>query len=59
MTGIIDARILYRKKREPKEFFDFGERVHMTKHLERLDETGAGGAAGRRLSSNLNMVTGC
>ena len=36
MAEIIDARIMYRKKREPKEFYDFGERGHMIKHLERL-----------------------
>lgn len=36
MEEIIEARIIYRKKREPKELFDFGERVHMAKHLERF-----------------------
>lgn len=36
MAEIVDARILYRKKREPKEFYDFGERAHMAKHLDRL-----------------------
>ncbi|MDY6852193.1 MAG: MBL fold metallo-hydrolase [Thermodesulfobacteriota bacterium] len=36
MAKIVEARILYRKEREPKEFFDFSERAHMSKHLERL-----------------------
>jgi hydroxyacylglutathione hydrolase len=40
MDEIVDARILYGKKREPKEFFDFGERSHMGKHLERLMRQG-------------------
>lgn len=36
MAEIVEARILYGKKREPKEFFDFGERTNMAKHLDRL-----------------------
>lgn len=36
MPEIVDARIVYLKKREPKEFYDFGERAIMGKHLERL-----------------------
>jgi glyoxylase-like metal-dependent hydrolase (beta-lactamase superfamily II) len=36
MTDIVDARIIYGKPREPKEFYDFGERALMGKHLERL-----------------------
>ncbi len=40
MNEIVDARILYGKKREPKEFYDFGERSHMGKHLERLIRQG-------------------
>lgn len=40
MNEIVDARILYGKKREPKEFYDFGERSHMDKHLERLIRRG-------------------
>ena len=40
MTEIVNARILYGKAREPKEFYDFGERVHMAKHLERLMSRG-------------------
>lgn len=37
---VVDARIIYGKKREPKEFFDFGERALMGKHLERLMNKG-------------------
>lgn len=33
---IIDACIIYRKKREPRYFFEFGEKVHMEKHLTKL-----------------------
>jgi hydroxyacylglutathione hydrolase len=40
MTDIMEARIVYRKKREPKEFYDFGERAIMGKHLERLIRLG-------------------
>jgi glyoxylase-like metal-dependent hydrolase (beta-lactamase superfamily II) len=40
LEAIIDARIVYGKPREPKEFFDFGERVHMKKHLEDLQKRG-------------------
>jgi hydroxyacylglutathione hydrolase len=40
LVAIIDARIIYGKPREPKEFFDFGERVHMKKHLEDLLKRG-------------------
>ena len=40
MAEIIDAHILYRKKREPQAFYDFGERGHMIKHLERLMKQG-------------------
>jgi hypothetical protein len=40
MNEIVEARILYGKKREPKEFYAFGERSHMGKHLERLIRRG-------------------
>ncbi len=40
LEAIIEARIIYGKPREPKEFFDFGERVHMKKHLEDLQQRG-------------------
>ncbi|MFZ5573237.1 MAG: MBL fold metallo-hydrolase [Thermodesulfobacteriota bacterium] len=36
MEEIVDACIIYRKKREPKAFFEFGERALMRKHLEKL-----------------------
>jgi glyoxylase-like metal-dependent hydrolase (beta-lactamase superfamily II) len=36
MPEIVEARILYGKKREPQEMYDIGERGHMTKHIERL-----------------------
>jgi hypothetical protein len=37
---IVNARIVYRKPREPKSFFDFGEWALMTKHLERMIKNG-------------------
>ncbi len=40
ISQVVDARIVYKKKREPKEFFDFGERAIMGKHLERLIKRG-------------------
>jgi hydroxyacylglutathione hydrolase len=40
LCEIVEARIIYGKPREPKEFFDFGERVHMKKHLEDLQQRG-------------------
>jgi glyoxylase-like metal-dependent hydrolase (beta-lactamase superfamily II) len=36
MAEIIDARIVYKKAREPKMFYDFAEQVLMQKHLEQL-----------------------
>ncbi|MEW6262089.1 MAG: MBL fold metallo-hydrolase [Thermodesulfobacteriota bacterium] len=36
MEQIVEARIVYGKIKEPKEFFDIGEEGHMAKHLERL-----------------------
>ncbi|MDD5713157.1 MAG: hypothetical protein PHY31_10440, partial [Smithellaceae bacterium] len=41
LDEIVAFRILYKKPREPKAFFEFGERAHMKKHLERLIATGA------------------
>jgi len=40
MDDIVQARIIYRKPREPKSFFDFGEWAMMTKHLERMIKSG-------------------
>ncbi|MBN1882672.1 MAG: MBL fold metallo-hydrolase [Deltaproteobacteria bacterium] len=37
---IIDARIVYKKKKEPALFFDFGEQALMMKHLHRLMKNG-------------------
>jgi hydroxyacylglutathione hydrolase len=41
LDEITSACIIYGKPREPKEFFAFGERVHMMKHLEHLQKLGA------------------
>lgn len=48
MADVIDARIVYRKKREPKEFYDFGERAIMGKHLVRLIKNGEAICDGER-----------
>lgn len=40
LPEIVEARIIYGKEREPKAFFDFGERVHMKKHLDHLIRRG-------------------
>ena len=40
LPEIVAARIIYGREREPKAFFDFGERVHMKKHLEHLIRRG-------------------
>jgi hydroxyacylglutathione hydrolase len=40
LEEIVDTWIIYGKPREPKEFFAFGERVHMKKHLEHLQKRG-------------------
>ncbi|MCP4666124.1 MAG: MBL fold metallo-hydrolase [Deltaproteobacteria bacterium] len=40
MEEIVGAWIVYGKPREPKAFFEFGERVHMKKHLEKLMKEG-------------------
>ena len=36
LKEIVEAWIIYGRRREPKAFFEFGERVHMLKHLEKL-----------------------
>ncbi len=41
MSEIVDARIIYSRKRAPAEFYDFGERALMGKHLQRLMKNGA------------------
>ncbi len=40
MDDIISQWIVYGKSREPKDYFIFGERAIMGKHLERLIESG-------------------
>jgi glyoxylase-like metal-dependent hydrolase (beta-lactamase superfamily II) len=40
LDEIVNARIIYRKPREPKSFFDFGEWALMTKHLDRMIKNG-------------------
>jgi len=40
LEEIVAACIIYGKVREPKAFFAFGERAHMTKHLEHLQKRG-------------------
>ena len=36
LEEIVNAWIIYGKPREPKAFYEFGERAHMEKHLNRL-----------------------
>ena len=40
LDDVVAACIIYGKPREPKAFFDFGERAHMKKHLEKLMREG-------------------
>ncbi len=40
LEEVVNSWIIYGKPREPKEFFAFGERVHMKKHLEHLQKNG-------------------
>jgi len=40
LETIVEAWIIYGRPREPKAFFEFGERVHMKKHLEKLVNEG-------------------
>mgnify|MGYP001593845346 CR=1 FL=1 len=40
LKEIVEAWIVYGKPREPKAFFEFGERTLMKKHLERLIRSG-------------------
>jgi len=40
LQGIVEAWILYGRQREPKAFYEFGERSHMQKHLEKLMQEG-------------------
>lgn len=36
LSKVVQACIIYGKPREPKYFFEFGEKSHMKKHLEKL-----------------------
>ena len=40
LDEIVEAWIVYGRQKEPKEFFEFGERAIMKKHLERLEKNG-------------------
>jgi hypothetical protein len=40
MKEIVEAWVVYGKPREPKAFFEFGERALMKKHLERFMRLG-------------------
>jgi len=40
LDDVVGAWVIYGKPREPKAFFEFGERVHMKKHLEKLMREG-------------------
>jgi glyoxylase-like metal-dependent hydrolase (beta-lactamase superfamily II) len=40
LDDIVTACIIYGRPREPKAFFEFGERAHMKKHLEKLMREG-------------------
>jgi hypothetical protein len=50
MEDIIEAWIIYGKPREPKIFYELGERGHMKKHLERLVGQGVVAVEGDRYS---------
>jgi hydroxyacylglutathione hydrolase len=41
LNDIVEACIIYGRKREPAIFYDFGERAMMGKHLERLIRAGS------------------
>ena len=48
LEEIVDQWIIYKKPREPKEFYIFGERAMMLKHLERLIKGGRAELRGDR-----------
>lgn len=48
LDDIVKAWIIYGKPREPKAFFEFGERAHMKKHLEKLMREGVVRREGER-----------
>lgn len=48
LEDIVGAWIIYKRPREPKAFFEFGERAHMKKHLEKLMHQGVVAMEGER-----------
>ena len=48
LSDIVGAWIIYGKPREPKAFYEFGERLHMKKHLEKLMKEGVVSLDGER-----------
>jgi hydroxyacylglutathione hydrolase len=48
LEDIVKQWIVYKKPREPRHFFEFGERALMIKHLERLEKKGMLKKEGRR-----------
>jgi glyoxylase-like metal-dependent hydrolase (beta-lactamase superfamily II) len=48
LADIVGAWIVYGKPREPKAFYEFGERLHMKKHLEKLMKEGVVSLDGER-----------
>lgn len=48
LQDIIEAWIVYGKPREPRVFYEFGERAHMGKHLEKLMNEGVVAMEGDR-----------
>jgi len=52
LVEIAKAYIVYGRPREPKEFFEFGERAIMKKHLERLEKNGRVVQNGKNFQSN-------
>jgi hydroxyacylglutathione hydrolase len=48
LDDIVEAWIIYGRPREPKAFFEFGERAHMKKHLEKLVKEGIVRREGKR-----------
>jgi hypothetical protein len=48
LEDIVGQWLVYGKPKEPKAFFEFGERAIMKKHLQRLSEKGLIGTDGTR-----------
>jgi len=45
LQEIVQASFVYFKPREPRAFFEYGERAHMEKHLQRLQKKGIAACA--------------